>query len=71
VYEKLSVLSGDVGGGVDYAPNTQQREVHAVLKGRLETQQAQFAELTKTHLAAFNRLLQEKGVSGIIVPAEK
>ena len=71
VYEKLSVLSGDVGGNVDFAPNAQQREVQAVLKGRLDAQQARFADLTRTDLAAFNRVLQEKGVSGIIVPAVK
>jgi hypothetical protein len=71
VYEKLSVLSGDVGGNVDFAPNTQQREVHAVLKGRLDAQQATFAELTKVDLGAFNRLLQEKGMAGIVVPAVK
>jgi photosystem II stability/assembly factor-like uncharacterized protein len=71
VYEKLSVLSGDVAGNVDFAPNTQQREVHAVLKGRLDAQQATFAELTKVDLAGFNRQLQEKGMSGIIVPAVK
>jgi glutamine synthetase adenylyltransferase len=56
---------------VDFASNTQQWEVHAVLKARLVALQAQFADLTKTDLAAFNRLLQEKGVSGIIVPAVK
>ena len=71
VYEKLSVLSGDVAGNVDFAPNTQQREVHAVLKGRLDAVQATFAELTKVDLAGFNRLLQEKGMSGVIVPALK
>jgi photosystem II stability/assembly factor-like uncharacterized protein len=71
VYEKLSVLSGDVGGNVDFASDTQQREVQAVLKSRLDAQQARVAELTRVDLAAFNRLLQEKGVAGVIVPAVK
>jgi hypothetical protein len=65
------LLSGDVGGNVDVAPNAQQREGHAVLKGRLEAQMVRFAGLTRTGLAALNRLLQEKGVAGIIVPAVK
>ena len=46
-------------------------QVHAVLKARLVVQQARFADLTRTDLAAFNRLLQEKGVAGITVPVVK
>jgi hypothetical protein len=71
VYEKLSVLSGDLSDSVDFAPNKQQREVYAVLKERLGVQKMQFDVLVKTDLAAFNRLLAEKGAAGIVVPAVK
>jgi len=71
VYEKLSVLAGDLSGSVDFAPNKQQREVFAVLKERLAAQKELFDALVETDLAAFNRLLAEKGAAGIVVPAVK
>jgi hypothetical protein len=71
VYEKLSVLSGDISDSVDFAPSKQQREVYAVLKERLAAQKGLFEALVKTDLAAFNKLLVEKGVAGIVVPAVK
>jgi len=71
VYEKLSVLAGDLSGSVDFAPNKQQRDVFAVLKERLAAQKQLFDTLVKTDLAAFNKLLIEKGVAGIVVPALK
>jgi hypothetical protein len=71
IYEKLSVLAGDLSGSVDFAPNRQQREVFAVLKERLAMQKGLFDALVKTDLPAFNRLLAEKGAAGIVVPAVK
>jgi hypothetical protein len=68
IYFKLAVLAGDLSNSVDFAPNRQQREVFAVLKERLAVQKARFDELMKTDLPAFNKLLAEKGMSGIIVP---
>jgi hypothetical protein len=66
IYEKLSVLAGDINGSVDFAPNKQQREVYAVLKEKLTAQKSRFEELLKTDLAAFNKMLGEKGIAGII-----
>jgi hypothetical protein len=71
IYEKLSVLAGDLSGSVDFAPNKQQLEVFAVLKERLAAQKELFDALVKTDLPAFNRLLSEKGAAGIVVPAVK
>jgi len=68
LYGKLSVLAGDVANSVDFAPNKQQREVHAVLKERLANEKSRFEELVKTDLAAFNDFLKKKNISGIIFP---
>ncbi len=71
LYCKLSVLAGDVSGSVDFAPNKQQREVHAVLQERLRTQKARFDELLNTDLPAFNNLLKDKSAAGIVAPQIK
>ncbi len=68
LYEKLSVLAGDVAGSVDFAPNKQQREVYTVLKERLAAQKSRFETLLKTDLAAFNDMLKQKNIAGVIVP---
>jgi hypothetical protein len=71
IYEKLSVLAGDVAGSVDFAPNKQQREVLAELKARLAVQTGLFEALVKNDVAAFNKLLTEKGAAGIVIPLLK
>lgn len=71
IYSKLSVLAGDVSNLVDFAPNKQQREVHAVLKERLEAQKKRFDELLKTDLPTFNSQLKEKNITGVIIPVIK
>jgi hypothetical protein len=68
IYMKLSVLAGDLSNSVDFAPNKQQREVQAVLRERLRVQKARFEELLKTDLPAFNKMLAEKDLAGLIVP---
>ena len=68
IYMKLAALAGDVGSSVDFAPNKQQREVCVVLKERLGVQKARFEEMMAKDLPAFNGMLKEKGISGIIVP---
>ncbi|MGB7295129.1 MAG: sialidase [Candidatus Aminicenantales bacterium] len=68
IYMKLAVLAGDLSSSVDFAPNKQQREVHAVLKERLAVQKARFEELLAKELPAFNQMLKENGIAGIIVP---
>jgi len=68
LYEKFSVLAGDIAGSVDFAPNQQQREVYAALKERLAAQKGRFEGLLKTDLAAFNDLLKKNDIAGVIVP---
>ncbi|MHB8054501.1 MAG: WD40/YVTN/BNR-like repeat-containing protein [Candidatus Aminicenantales bacterium] len=63
IYEKLSVLSGDVADSADFAPNKQQGEVYTLLKERLGSQKGLFDALVKADLAAFNKLLAEKGLN--------
>jgi len=67
IYEKLSILTGDITGIADFAPNKQQREVYAMLKERLAAQKKMFEALVGTDLPAFNKLLAEKGLAGIVV----
>jgi hypothetical protein len=71
IYMKLSVLAGDVGNSVDFAPNAQQREVFAVLKERLAAQRTRFDKLLTTDLPAFNKMLAENNLGGIVVPDVK
>lgn len=68
LYGKLSVLAGDLSESVDFAPNAQQREVHAVLKERLAVTEKAFEDLITIELKAFNDFLQKNNVAGIIVP---
>ncbi len=71
LYCKLSVLAEDVNGLVDFSPNKQQREVHAVLKERLTKQQARYEELLTKDLPAFNDMLRGKGIAALISPQIK
>jgi hypothetical protein len=71
LYFKLAVFAGDLAGSVDFAPNKQQKEVHAVLKERMEMQKARFEELLKTDLPAFNDMLEKNGLAGVVVPEIK
>jgi len=56
---------------VDFAPNKQQREVHAVLKQRLAEQKALYEAILAQDLPAFNTMLKQKNLAGIIVPEIK
>ncbi|MFQ5722181.1 MAG: WD40/YVTN/BNR-like repeat-containing protein, partial [Candidatus Aminicenantales bacterium] len=71
LYFKLSVLAEDVAKDVDLSPNKQQREVYAVLNKRLAIQKERYQKLLAEDLSAFNTLLQEKNLAGIIVPEIK
>ena len=66
LYSKLSVLGGDLASSVDFAPNAQQREVYEVLKARMVAYQAEWNELRITEVAAFNRLLSNRNIAGVI-----
>jgi hypothetical protein len=71
LYCKLSVLAGDVAGSVDFGPNQQQKKVYFELKQRLEVQKQLYEKILEDDLPAFNSVLQENGISGIIVPEVK
>jgi hypothetical protein len=71
IYFKLSVLAGDLAGSVDFAPNQQQKEVHALLKEHMLVQKSRFEKLIQSDLPDFNSILNEKDISGIIVPRIK
>ncbi len=71
LYMKLSLLAMDLADSVDFPPSKQQREVQAVLRERLKTQAGRFEELVSKDLTAFNKLLAEKGLSGIVCPARQ
>jgi photosystem II stability/assembly factor-like uncharacterized protein len=66
LYCKLAVLAGDVAANVDFPPNEQQVEVHELLKGRMRTYQGEFNELFSNDVPAFNSLLEERNIAGII-----
>ena len=68
LYSKLSVLSGDVSGSADFAPNKQQREVHGVLRSRLEKVKLTYDAVLSKDVTAFNKLLAEKKRGGILIP---
>ena len=71
LYCKLSVLAGDVANSVDFAPNKQQKEVYSLLKERTTEQKRRFENLVQTDLPAFNNLLKENNLTGIVVPKIK
>ena len=62
---KLAYLAGGLSSG-DFAPTTQQREVQAKLEAEVVLQRKQLDETIGTDLAAFNRLLRDRGVQNIV-----
>jgi len=71
LYFKIAVFAGDLASSVDFAPNKQQKEVHAVLSERVDVQKARFEELLKTDLPAFNDMLKQNDLAGVVVPEIK
>ncbi len=51
----------------DFAPTNSMREVHRVLKAELRDSQSQFDAVMGSDLSAFNELLVERGMAGIVV----
>ena len=68
LYSKMSVLGGDLASSVDFAPNQQQREVYELLKGRMIQYQGELRALVGSEVAAFNRMLVDRNMGGIIGP---
>lgn len=71
LYFKLSVLAGDISNSVDFAPNTQQLEVYAMLSKGVLKQKDRFDRILTADLPLFNKLLEEKNLAGIVVPKIK
>jgi photosystem II stability/assembly factor-like uncharacterized protein len=63
---KINYLASGLSGG-DFPPTGQHREVRALLKAQLATQRAQLKGVVESDLAAFNKLLRDRGVGNIMV----
>jgi photosystem II stability/assembly factor-like uncharacterized protein len=70
LYCKLSVLSGDVGDSLDFAPNKQQMEVFELLRKGVQKQASSFEKLMKSDLEELNTFLMKEGLTGIIAPKQ-
>ncbi|MGZ8844304.1 MAG: WD40/YVTN/BNR-like repeat-containing protein, partial [Pyrinomonadaceae bacterium] len=62
---KLNYLGGNISGG-DFAPNTQQQEVHAMFKTQLADLRKRLDAVVSTDLSNFNRMLREKNIGNVI-----
>ena len=62
---KIAYLAGGVSSG-DFAPTTQQREVHAMLKERLAAQRKQLDQAVSTDLDGFNKMLRDRNIGNVI-----
>jgi photosystem II stability/assembly factor-like uncharacterized protein len=67
LYGRMSALASDIGAnGSDFSPTTQQVEVHAILRQRLEEARELFTLLLQTDAPALQRMLSELGLPDII-----
>ena len=66
--ERLRYLIGGVATA-DFKPTDQSVEVHAVLKAELEEARRNLNAILSTDLPALNRMLQSRGLPGIIMEA--
>ena len=65
VIERLSHLAGGVGTS-DFRPTDQQGQVNVILLEILTNAEAALRDLTEDELAAFNRILRERGLNPLI-----
>jgi photosystem II stability/assembly factor-like uncharacterized protein len=65
LFGKIAYLAGAVGVA-DFRPTDQAREVHALLRGRLQSYQQEFDELLQTDVAEFNAMLGERGLGALL-----
>jgi len=70
LYNQLMTINGQIQLG-DYAPTAQHREMFAEWSGKVDEQLRKLRELEDTELVAFNRLLQELGMTPVFVRARK
>ena len=66
LYSKMSVLGGDLAESVDFAPNQQQMEVYELLRTQMLDYRRELRALVAGDVAAFNRMLAEQNLAGII-----
>ena len=66
LYSKMSVLGGDLAESVDFAPNQQQQEVYDLLSSQMREYGAELRALVAGDVAAFNRMLAERNMAGVI-----
>jgi hypothetical protein len=67
--EQIAYLADNVSSS-DMAPTTQAVAVHQELTERLHALQRQYDELMRVDVAAFNALLVERAVQGVVVPQQ-
>jgi photosystem II stability/assembly factor-like uncharacterized protein len=65
LYGKISMLAGSVAS-VDHPPTDQALEVNEMCKQKIATYQGQFKELLDKDIPAFDKLLKEKDLGGIV-----
>jgi hypothetical protein len=73
IYDKLLWYSGEIGTGAgdirnteDFGPTGQQLEVYDILKKRLQAAQAEYDDLIKNGIPAFNKKLAEKNFMTLV-----
>jgi photosystem II stability/assembly factor-like uncharacterized protein len=69
LYAKIASLSGYISGH-DFAPAEAHRTVHEMYKENIGTYMTQMKGIREGDLAAFNRMLQEKGIGTVITGKE-
>jgi len=69
LFAKIASLSGYISGH-DFAPTDGHRAVHEMYKESLGTLLQQVTGIRETDLAAFNRMLRDKGIGTVITGKE-
>ena len=69
LYAKVASLSGYISGH-DFAPADAHRAVHEMYKENLGTYMQQMTKIREDDLAAFNRMLRDKGIGTVITGTE-
>lgn len=55
----------------DFAPTTQQGQVHDLLKEQIRTYRGQLDQFLSRDVAAFNQLLRQRNIAGVITPVRE
>jgi hypothetical protein len=65
---KLASLASNIAKS-DFAPTDQQAEVHEMFQQEVGRHNKRFSDLVATDLAGFNKLLRDRKVENITIPA--